>query len=163
MVGVTGSIPVAPTIQRPEKSADLAHCDNCGGASSRLNKPRTVPRCFPELGTAWAKRSRKVLDGPLNAKRPVSAEAKCGAHERSKSKSRDTNGKRRNPTRALGNHVPTKNSPKECAACGVQFRPRRSTARFCKARCRKAAQRVRDRGTPVSMAATRPSVASDAV
>ena len=132
MVGVTGSIPVAPTISRPEKSANAAHCDNCGGASSRLNKPRTVPRCLRDLGTAWAKRSRKVLDGPLNAKRPASAEA----HERSKSKSRETNGKRRNPARASRNHVPTKNSPKECAACGVQFRLQRSTARFCSPRCR---------------------------
>src|SRR5262249_23067385 len=104
----TGSIATASTtISRPEKSANPAHCDNCGGASSCLTKPRTVPRCLPDLGTAWAKRSRKVLDGPLNAKRPASAEAKCGAHERSKSKSRDTNGKRRNPTRASRNHVPT--------------------------------------------------------
>ena len=76
----------------------------------------------------------KVLDGPLNAK-----------------------------PRASGNHVPTKNSPKECAACGVQFRLQRSTARFCSPRCRKAAQRARDRGTPIGVAVTRPSVAPDAV
>jgi hypothetical protein len=50
-----------------------------------------------------------------------------------------------------------------CHACGSEFRPQRSTARFCSLRCRKAAQRARDRGTPVSMAATRPSVAPDAV
>jgi len=59
--------------------------------------------------------------------------------------------------RALGN------GPKECAACGVQFRPRRSTARFCKARCRKAAQRARDRGIPATVPATRPGVGQDAV
>ena len=59
--------------------------------------------------------------------------------------------------RALGN------GPKECAACGVQFRPRRSTALFCSPRCRKAAQRTRDRGTPVRVPATRRSVGLDAV
>jgi len=57
---------------------------------------------------------------------------------------------------------PLNASPKECAACGVQFRLQRSTARFCSPRCRKAAQRVRDRGTPVSVAVKRPSVAADA-
>src|SRR5262249_50358542 len=98
-----------------------------------------------------------LIDGPPNAERPASAEAKRGAHERSKSKSREI------PARASGNHVPTKNSPKESAACGVQFRSRRSTARFCKARCRKAAQRARDRGTPISVAPTRPTVAAVAV
>src|SRR5262249_43199491 len=56
-----------------------------------------------------------------------------------------------------GNYFRTKNSPKECAACGVQFRLQRSTARFCSPRCRKAAQRARDRGTPNNVAVTRPS------
>jgi hypothetical protein len=168
MVGVTGSIPVAPTISRPEKSPNPAHYDNCGGASSRLNKSRTVPRCLPDLGAAWAKCSRKVLDSSLNARRPASAEAKRGAHERSKTKSREKQGERRNPAQAIDchsvtHHVPTKNSPKGCTACGVQFRPQRSTALFCSPRCRKAAQRARDRGTPISVAATRPSVAPDAV
>ena len=50
-----------------------------------------------------------------------------------------------------------------CSACGVPLTPCRSTARFCSPRCRKAAQRARDRGTPISVAVTRPSVASDAV
>ena len=50
-----------------------------------------------------------------------------------------------------------------CHACGSQFKPQRSTARFCSSRCRKATQRARDRGTPIRMAATRPSVATDAV
>src|SRR5262245_32185440 len=50
-----------------------------------------------------------------------------------------------------------------CSACGLQFRPRRSTARFCSPRCRVAAQRTRDRGTPIRMAVTRPGVATDAV
>jgi len=58
---------------------------------------------------------------------------------------------------------PLNASPKECAACGVQFRPQRSTAHFCGPRCRKAAQRARDRGTPDSVAVKRPSVAVDAV
>ena len=49
-----------------------------------------------------------------------------------------------------------------CPACGVQFRPQRSTARFCSPRCRKATQRARDRGTPIRVAATRPRVATDA-
>src|SRR5262245_26430408 len=58
---------------------------------------------------------------------------------------------------------PLNASPTECAACGAQFRLQRSTARFCSPRCRKAAQRTRDRGTPVNVAVKRPSVAADAV
>src|SRR5260370_19853076 len=50
-----------------------------------------------------------------------------------------------------------------CSAGRVPFIPRRSTALFCSPRCRKAAQRARDRGTPISVAVTRPSVAPDAV
>jgi hypothetical protein len=50
-----------------------------------------------------------------------------------------------------------------CPACGSQFRPQRSTARFCGPRCRVAAKRTRDRGTPITRAATRPSVAPAAV
>jgi hypothetical protein len=50
-----------------------------------------------------------------------------------------------------------------CPACGSQFRPQRSTARFCGPRCRVAAKRSRDRGTPLTGAATRFSVAPDAV
>ena len=50
-----------------------------------------------------------------------------------------------------------------CSACSLQFRPQRSTARFCSSRCRVAAQRARGRGTPIRVAATRPSVATDAV
>src|SRR5262249_46235467 len=48
------------------------------------------------------------------------------------------------------------------AACRLPFTPRRSTALFCSPRCRKAAQRARDRGIPVRVPATRPSVAPDA-
>jgi hypothetical protein len=50
-----------------------------------------------------------------------------------------------------------------CSACGLQFRPQRSTARFCSSRCRKATQRARDRGAPIRVAMTRPGVAVDAV
>ena len=50
-----------------------------------------------------------------------------------------------------------------CSACRVPFIPRRSTALFCSPRCRKAAQRARDRGTPINVAATRPGVGQDAV
>ena len=49
-----------------------------------------------------------------------------------------------------------------CSACGSQFRPQRSTARFCSPRCRKATQRARDRGMPINVAATRPGVGLDA-
>jgi hypothetical protein len=45
-----------------------------------------------------------------------------------------------------------------CPACGSQFRPQRSTARYCGPRCRKATQRARDRGAPLRVAATRPGV-----
>jgi hypothetical protein len=50
-----------------------------------------------------------------------------------------------------------------CLACGSPFKPQRSTARFCKPRCRVAAQRARDRGIPIGTAATRPSATADAV
>jgi hypothetical protein len=50
-----------------------------------------------------------------------------------------------------------------CSTCGLQIRSQRSTARFCGPRCRVAAKRTRDRGTPITRAATRPSVAPDAV
>ena len=50
-----------------------------------------------------------------------------------------------------------------CHACGSQFRPQRSTARFCSPRCRKATQRASDRGMPITVAATRPGVGLDAV
>jgi hypothetical protein len=50
-----------------------------------------------------------------------------------------------------------------CPACGSQFRPQRSTARYCGPRCRKATQRARDRGAPLRVAATRPGVGVDAV
>jgi hypothetical protein len=50
-----------------------------------------------------------------------------------------------------------------CPACGSQFRPQRSTARYCGPRCRKATQRARDRGMPIIVAATRPGVGVDAV
>src|SRR5262249_8328043 len=65
------------------------------GASVSLNKSRTVPRCLHDLGTAWAKRSRKVLDGPPDAKRrPASAATERGAYEKSKSKSHAADSKR---------------------------------------------------------------------
>jgi hypothetical protein len=50
-----------------------------------------------------------------------------------------------------------------CPACGSQFRPQRSTARFCSSRCRKVSQRARDRGMPIKVAPTRPGVATDTV
>jgi hypothetical protein len=50
-----------------------------------------------------------------------------------------------------------------CSTCGLQFRSQRSTARFCGPRCRVAAKRTRDRGTPLTSAGTRPSAAPDAV
>jgi len=50
-----------------------------------------------------------------------------------------------------------------CSACGVPLRARRSTARFCSPRCRKTAQRARDRGIPVRVSATRPGVGQEAV
>ena len=50
-----------------------------------------------------------------------------------------------------------------CRCCGRSFQPCRSTAIFCSPRCRVAAQRARDRGTPIQVAATRPGVAADAV
>src|SRR5262245_25850009 len=70
MVGVTGSIPVAPTIDTSEKSAQLANCEGDETASRCLNKPRTVPSCPAEMGKSWAEGSRKVLRGRLEALRP---------------------------------------------------------------------------------------------
>jgi len=50
-----------------------------------------------------------------------------------------------------------------CSACGSQFRPQRSTARFCSSRCRKISQRARDRGAPIKVAARRLGVGLDAI
>jgi hypothetical protein len=50
-----------------------------------------------------------------------------------------------------------------CSACGVPLTARRSTARFCSPRCRKTAQRARDRGRPIEVVVTRPGVGKDAV
>ena len=60
MVGVTGSIPVAPTIKRLEKSAVSATFSEDDRASQCLNKPRTVPKSRTGLGKRWAECSRKV-------------------------------------------------------------------------------------------------------
>jgi hypothetical protein len=60
MVGVTGSIPVAPTTKCPGKSAVLANFSEDDRASQCLNKPRTLPKILTELGNAWAIRSCKV-------------------------------------------------------------------------------------------------------
>jgi hypothetical protein len=45
MVGVTGSIPVAPTIERPEKSSVLANVSKNAFASQCLNKPQHGTVC----------------------------------------------------------------------------------------------------------------------
>jgi hypothetical protein len=50
-----------------------------------------------------------------------------------------------------------------CSTCGRKFRSQRSTARFCGTRCRVAAKRTRDRGTPIRRPATGPTVAPSAV
>src|SRR5262249_10332118 len=78
-------------------------------ASVSLNKSRTVPRCLHDLGTAWAKRSRKVLDGPPDAKRrPASAATERGAYEKSnKSKSHAADSKRPNPAQATERYSAT--------------------------------------------------------
>ena len=60
MVGVTGSIPVAPTIKRPEKSAVSANFSEDDRVSQCLNKPRTVPKSRTGLGKRRAECSRKV-------------------------------------------------------------------------------------------------------
>jgi len=60
MVGVTGSIPVAPTIKRPEKSGISASLREGKVASQCLNKPRTVPKSRIGLGKRRAECSRKV-------------------------------------------------------------------------------------------------------
>jgi hypothetical protein len=58
--------------------------------------------------------------------------------------------------------APRRDATVTCAGCGFQFRPERSTARFCSARCRVAAHRARDRGLSVGMPATRLGKAKDA-
>ena len=67
-----------------------------------------MPRCLHDLGTAWAKRSRKVLDGPPDAKRrPASAATERGAYEKSKSKSHAADSKRPNPAQATERYSAT--------------------------------------------------------
>src|SRR5215831_15762580 len=65
--------------------------------------------------------------------------------------------------RAVRRHSGGRPMSATCLACGSPFKPQRSTARFCGPRCRVAAQRTRNRGTPIGVAATRPGVATDAV
>ena len=67
------------------------------------------------------------------------------------------------PRRAVRRHRGGRPMSATCLACGSPFKPQRSTARFCGPRCRVAAQRTRNRGTPIRMAATRPGVAAGAV
>ena len=67
------------------------------------------------------------------------------------------------PRRAVRRHRGGRPMSATCLACGSPFKPQRSTARFCGPRCRVAAQRTRNRGTPIRMAATRPGVAADVV
>src|SRR5262249_12120555 len=54
MVGVTGSIPVVPTINTPLKQGVSATSSDFGNASSCQNVPRTLPNCLDSLGTSWA-------------------------------------------------------------------------------------------------------------
>jgi len=67
------------------------------------------------------------------------------------------------PRQAVRRHRGGRPMSATCLACGSPFKPQRSTARFCGPRCRVAAQRTRNRGTPIRMAATRPGVAAGAV
>jgi hypothetical protein len=61
MVGVTGSIPVAPTIRPVENSALSNWVATLSGAPRGLNKPRTVPKCRGDVGNRRALSSRMVL------------------------------------------------------------------------------------------------------
>jgi hypothetical protein len=61
MVGVTGSIPVAPTIRLLENSALSKWVATLSGAPRGLNKPRTVPKCRGDVGNRRAPSSRMVL------------------------------------------------------------------------------------------------------
>jgi hypothetical protein len=63
-VGVEGSNPFARSKKSSAKSTHLAENASSDGASRRLNKPRTVPTCPPDLGKWRAVRSRKVPEGP---------------------------------------------------------------------------------------------------
>jgi hypothetical protein len=77
----------------------------------------------------------------------------CKQNELANSPTADTTQARRAPRR---------DATVTCAGCGSQFRPERSTARFCSPRCRKSAQRARDRGIPLGVPATRTGEAQDA-
>jgi hypothetical protein len=63
---------------------------------------------------------------------------------------------------AQPSRAPLRKATVTCAGCGFQFRSERSTARFCSARCRKSAQRARERAIPVGVPATGPGEAKDA-
>ena len=63
-VGVTGSIPVAPTSKTSNKPTFFRAFSDQLPASSDLNKPRTVPNCAERMGNSRAESSHKVLDGP---------------------------------------------------------------------------------------------------
>jgi hypothetical protein len=77
----------------PALSAEIASVDAAAGS---LNKPRTVPRCQPDLGNGWAKRSRKVPEGPPDPEKrsPASAATERGTDRKiSKFKKRSKNSK----------------------------------------------------------------------
>jgi hypothetical protein len=68
MVGVTGSIPVAPTTKPLANSALSIRWAVRPDASPCVNKPRTVPKCPADLGNRWALSSHIV---PTPAASPI--------------------------------------------------------------------------------------------
>jgi hypothetical protein len=60
MVGVTGSIPVAPTTLSPENTALSDNSGDRVSASICQNKPRTLPKSDERLGKSWAECSSPV-------------------------------------------------------------------------------------------------------
>ena len=67
MVGVTGSIPVAPTTFLRTNCGFIAGFGHLAGASICQNKPRTLPKGREALGTAWADCSGPVSLRDLDA------------------------------------------------------------------------------------------------
>jgi hypothetical protein len=84
-----GRFPIARSKKNAAKSTLTEENAADDGSARSLNKPRTVPRCRPDLGTERARGSRKVPDGPPDPENERAAPAGSkGGSNRNKAKSR---------------------------------------------------------------------------
>ena len=88
IVGVTGSIPVAPTIFPVSQQRVNDGQGSNLGASSCLNKARTLPKCREPLGNARAVCSANVPEGQGAQKEIAARTNRSGGEAKSKNDQR---------------------------------------------------------------------------